>query len=166
MCAICESFGIDNQDWVVSLSVWYAVLASLWLSRLPHMTKTIKCIFIYREVWSVTFPTQFEWPFGYILNSVFKLKCLISNDNTCVVSDLQPLDDVAVVLGGGQVRVFPAGVLGRQPPVQDALLHHVVGLDKQVIHLAVQVNWDGDGPALRWVRTRKISLHFFCCITI
>ena len=92
----------------------------------------------------------------------------MSKDNTQSVcaSDLQPLDDVAVVLGGGQVRVFPAGVFGRQPPVQDALLHHVVGLDKQVVHLAVQVHWDGDGPALRWERTRKISLHFLCYITI
>jgi len=66
------------------------------------------------------------------------------------VPDLQPLYDVPVVLGGGQARVSPGGVLGREPPVEDALLHHVVGLDKQVVHLAVQVHRDGDGPALRW----------------
>lgn len=66
------------------------------------------------------------------------------------VTDLQPLNDVSVVFGSRQAGVSAGRVLGRKSPAQDALLHHIVGLDKQVVHLAVQVHWDGDSSALSW----------------
>lgn len=73
-------------------------------------------------------------------------------------TDLQPLDDVPVVFGRREAGVSSGRVLGRKPPAEDALLHHVVGLDKQVVHLTVQVYWDGNGSALSWVNTAERPL--------
>lgn len=61
---------------------------------------------------------------------------------------LQPLDDVAVVSGSGEHGVPAGGVAGGEPPVHGCFLHDVVGLQEEVVDLAVQVNGDGYGPAL------------------
>ena len=68
-----------------------------------------------------------------------------------IATNLQPLNDVSVVFGGSHARVPSGSVLSRQSPVKDALLHNVIGLDKQVVDLTVQVHWDGDGSALSYV---------------
>ena len=78
-----------------------------------------------------------------------------------LATDLQPLYDVSVVFGGGEARVSSRHVLGRQPPVEDGLLYDIIGLDKQVVHLTVQVNWDSNGSAFSWVGNKKVDIPRF-----
>lgn len=71
---------------------------------------------------------------------------------------LQPLNYVSVVFGCCQAGVSSGRVLGRKSPAEDAFLHHVIGLDKQVVHLTVQVHRDGNSSALSWVNTAERKL--------
>lgn len=78
-----------------------------------------------------------------------------------IVTDLQPLDDVSVVFRCRQARVSSGSILSRKSPVEDALLHYIIGLDKQVVHLTVQVHWDGNSSALSWLNIRNITSQCF-----
>lgn len=75
--------------------------------------------------------------------------------NNQAFTDLQPLNYVSVVFGCCQAGVSSGRILGRKSPAEDALLHHIIGLDKQVVHLTVQVHWDGNSPALSWLNIPK-----------
>lgn len=72
-----------------------------------------------------------------------------------LVTNLQLLNDISVVFGGSQARVSSRSVFSWQSPVQDALLNDIIGLDKQVVHLAVKVHWDGNGSTLGWAEGRS-----------
>lgn len=70
---------------------------------------------------------------------------------------LQPLDDVSVVFRCTHCRVSSGGIPSRHPPVQDGLLDDVVRFYKQVVHLAVQVNWNGDRPTFGCVQRKEFK---------
>lgn len=61
---------------------------------------------------------------------------------------LQPLNDVPVIFGSRERRVPSGCVASRHSPIEDGLLYHIVGLHKQVVHLAVQIHRNGDRSAL------------------
>lgn len=71
--------------------------------------------------------------------------------NNQPLTDLQSLNYVPVVFRCCQAGVSSGGVLGRKSPAEDAFLHHIIRLDKQVVHLTVQVHWDGNSSALSWL---------------
>lgn len=81
--------------------------------------------------------------------------CLNIYGNNQPFTDLQPLNYVAVVFRCCQSGVSSGSILGRESPAEDALLHHIVGLDKQVVHLTVQVHWDGNSSAFSWLIIAK-----------
>lgn len=84
----------------------------------------------------------------------------------CFATDLQPLNDVSVVSGCRQAGVSSGSILCRESPAEDALLHNIIGLNKQIVHLTVQVHWDGNGSALSWLKVRMKnwqSISFIIC---
>lgn len=69
---------------------------------------------------------------------------------------LQSLNDIPVVSGSCQDGVSASSVSGCQPPVHGSFLHNVVGLEEEVVDLAVQVHRDSNGPALGCTRKRGL----------
>lgn len=69
----------------------------------------------------------------------------------CFFAHLKPFNYVSVVFGGRNCGISSGSGLCWQFPVEEALLDDIVGLDKQVVHLTVQIHRDGDGSALSWV---------------
>lgn len=56
---------------------------------------------------------------------------------------LKPLDDVPVVPRCGHPRVSAGSIASRESPTHGRLLDNVVGFDKQIVHLVVEVHGDG-----------------------
>lgn len=67
---------------------------------------------------------------------------------------LQSLNDIPVVSGSRQNRVSASRIAGGQSPVHRSFLYNVVGLQEEVVDLAVQVHRNSDGPALGYIEER------------